>query len=64
MNTATTVCAPSRLSWTGIDWPRVQRQVKKLQARIVKATQEGRYGKVKALQWTADPLVQRKKLLL
>jgi RNA-directed DNA polymerase len=51
MNTAKTVCAPSGLSWTGIDWPRVQRQVKKLQARIVKATQEGRYGKVKALQW-------------
>ena len=46
-----TVCAPSGLSWTGIDWSRVQRQVKKLQARIVKATQEGRYGKVKALQW-------------
>ena len=51
MNTAKTVCAPSVLSWTGIDWSRVQRQVKKLQARIVKATQEGRYGKVKALQW-------------
>jgi len=26
-------------------------QVKRLQARIVKATQEGRWGKVKALQW-------------
>ncbi|ARM31934.1 group II intron reverse transcriptase/maturase [Prosthecochloris sp. HL-130-GSB] len=51
MNTATTVCAPSGPSWTGINWSRVQRQVKKLQARIVKATQEGRYGKVKALQW-------------
>lgn len=51
MNTAITVCAPSGQSWTGIDWSRVQRQVKKLQARIVKATQEGRYGKVKALQW-------------
>ena len=51
MNTAKTVCAPSSLSWAGIDWPRLQRQVKKLQARIVKATQDGRYGKVKALQW-------------
>ena len=51
MNTAITVCAPSGHSWTGIDWSRVQRLVKKLQARIVKATQEGRYGKVKALQW-------------
>jgi hypothetical protein len=26
-------------------------QVRRLQARIVKATQEGRWGKVKALQW-------------
>ena len=50
-NTEKTVYAPSGLSWNGIDWSRVQRQVKKLQARIVKATQEGRYGKVKALQW-------------
>lgn len=51
MNMATTVCAPSGLSWQGINWSRVKRQVKRLQARIVKATQEGKYGKVKALQW-------------
>ena len=29
----------------------VERQVRRLQARIVKATREGRWGKVKALQW-------------
>ena len=33
-----------------LDWPQCERQVRRLQARIVKATQEGRWGKVKALQ--------------
>jgi RNA-directed DNA polymerase len=51
MNTANTVCAPSGFTWQGINWYRVIQQVKRLQARIVKATKEGRHGKVKALQW-------------
>jgi RNA-directed DNA polymerase len=48
-----TACAPSHeaLSWHGIDWAKCHRYVKRLQARIVKATEEGRWGKVKALQW-------------
>src|SRR5438105_9923635 len=48
-----TACAPSRaaIPWHGIDWARCHRNVKRLQARIVKATEEGRRGKVKALQW-------------
>ena len=33
-----------------IDWQKVIGNVRRLQARIVKATQEGRWGKVKALQ--------------
>ena len=33
-----------------IDWRRVNQNVRRLQARIVKATQEGRWGRVKALQ--------------
>jgi len=37
--------------WHDIDWRRCQREVRRLQIRIVKATQEGRWGKVKALQW-------------
>ena len=45
------MCAPSELNWQGIKWSPVKRQVKRLQARIVKATQAGDYGKVKALQW-------------
>src|SRR6202008_1748374 len=38
------------LNWSAIDWPTVRSTVRRLQARIVKATQEGRWGKVKALQ--------------
>ena len=36
--------------WHTIDWEQAHREVRRLQARIVKATQEGRWGKVKALQ--------------
>jgi RNA-directed DNA polymerase len=35
--------------WHCIDWKKVQRTVRRLQARIVKAVREGRWGKVKAL---------------
>ncbi len=36
--------------WHGIDWSQVSRTVRRLQARIVKATQAGKWGKVHALQ--------------
>ncbi len=36
--------------WHSINWKTITRNVKRLQARIVKATQEGRWNKVKALQ--------------
>ena len=36
--------------WDQIDWAKCERQAGRLQARIVKATREGRWGKVKALQ--------------
>lgn len=51
MNAAKLACAPSELTWHGIDWADVHCQVRRLQARIVKATQEGRHNKAKALQW-------------
>jgi RNA-directed DNA polymerase len=38
------------VNWDSINWNLVNQNVKRLQARIVKATQEGRWGKVKALQ--------------
>ena len=47
-------CASSHreVDWHSIDWAKCYQTVRRLQARIVKATQEGRYNKVKALQWT------------
>lgn len=46
------VGAPSRPTemWLQADWPRIKDEVKRLQERIAKATKEGRWGKVKALQ--------------
>ena len=38
-------------SWDAIGWQTVQKAVLQLQTRIAKATREGRWGKVKALQW-------------
>jgi RNA-directed DNA polymerase len=39
------------LSWDTIDWRPIEEQVQRLQMRIAKAAREGRWGKVKALQW-------------
>jgi RNA-directed DNA polymerase len=46
-------CASSgeSITWPSIDWADCDRNVRKLQARIVKAVRGGRWGKVKALQW-------------
>jgi RNA-directed DNA polymerase len=38
------------VDWKGINWKKVNRNVKRLQVRIVKAIEAGRWGKVKALQ--------------
>ncbi len=51
MDAATRACAPSGVTWDGINWASVKRHVSGLQARIVKATQSGRHNKAKALQW-------------
>ena len=44
--------APSHaeLVWLRTDWCHIEKNVRRLQVRIAKATQEGRWGKVKALQ--------------
>jgi len=49
---AATACASptTDIAWTQIDWEQCHIYVRKLQARIVKATKEGKWGKVKALQ--------------
>jgi RNA-directed DNA polymerase len=53
MNMERSMCAASNpaAQWEQVDWSRCEHKVRRLQARIVKATQEGRHGKVKALQW-------------
>lgn len=51
MDAATSACAPSGTAWNGISWTDAQRQVRRLQTRIVKWTQAGKHNKVKALQW-------------
>ncbi len=38
------------VNWPAINWHKAHRNVRRLQARIVKACQESRWGKVKALQ--------------
>src|SRR5208282_6727214 len=52
MNMDSSMCASSGDAppWEQLDWPQCERNVRRLQARIVKATQAGRWGKVKALQ--------------
>jgi RNA-directed DNA polymerase len=45
--TRTDAGAPSR---SEVDWKRIRQEVRRLQVRIAKATQEGRWGKVKVLQ--------------
>lgn len=53
MNVARAMCAPSNVlvAWHSINWRTCHKHVRRLQARIVKATLEGRWNKVKALQW-------------
>ncbi|MCI0563929.1 MAG: reverse transcriptase domain-containing protein [Nitrososphaera sp.] len=51
--TTTSLTGASSLTgegWHDINWRKAHQNVRRLQARIVKATQEGRWGKVKALQ--------------
>ena len=52
MNVDSSMCASSGkvAHWDQVDWPKCERQVRRLQARIVKATRESRWGKVKTLQ--------------
>src|SRR3974377_1375673 len=52
MTTAKAVGAVSReaAEWYAIDWATTNRKVPRLQVRILQATKEGRWGKVRALQ--------------
>ena len=59
-----TACAPSRetVAWHSIDWATCHQNVRRLQARIVKATEEGRWNRVKALQWLLTHSLSGKQL--
>lgn len=52
MTAAISAGAPSHpdMMWLQADWLRIKEEVKRLQARIAKATMEGRWGKVTVLQ--------------
>ena len=52
MTTAQAVDAVSReaAEWYAIDWQAINRNVRRLQVRIVQATKESRWGRVRALQ--------------
>lgn len=50
VSTCASLNIPS-FTWESIDWSLCRLYVSKLQARIVKAQKENRYGKVQALQW-------------
>jgi hypothetical protein len=47
------------VDWHAVDWRSVNVNVRRLQARIVKATQGKRWGRVKAAATPPDPLVFR-----
>ena len=51
-NQETVACATSHaeIGWHAIDWHKANQNVRRLQARIVKATQAGKWGRVQALQ--------------
>jgi len=53
MNVEVSTCALSRSAtdWDSIQWKTVGKRVKRLQMRIAKAVQEGRFHKAKSLQW-------------
>jgi len=51
MSAAARARAPSGVAWERLDWSLIQRHVRGLQTRIVKARQAGRHNKAKALQW-------------
>lgn len=66
MSAATSAGAGSHepTAWQAIGWLIVHREVRRLQARIVKATQEGKRSKVKALQPLLTHLFSAKALAI
>jgi RNA-directed DNA polymerase len=51
MNLVVGATSDEEMDWHSFDWAKIHQIVKRLQMRIAKATREGKYGRVKALQW-------------
>ena len=51
MNLVVGATSNEEVDWHSFDWAKIHQIVKRLQTRIAKATREGKYGRVKALQW-------------
>lgn len=51
MNAFACASTDNRIQWSTTVWDKCKEVVRKLQVRIVKAQQAGKYGRVKALQW-------------
>ena len=51
MNLVVGATSNEEVDWHSFDWVKIHQIVKRLQTRIAKATREGKYGRVKALQW-------------
>lgn len=49
--TMTGAASGGEVAWHDIDWAKAHQTARRLQMRIAKAAREGRWGKVKALQW-------------
>lgn len=47
----TGAASSGEVDWHGIDWAKAHQTTRRLQVRIAKAVREGRWGKVKSLQW-------------
>ncbi len=51
MNAEIACASPGQKAWQSINFDQCAQKVRRLQARIVKASREGKHGRVKALQW-------------
>jgi RNA-directed DNA polymerase len=51
MTTKVGAASGRKVDWRNIDWAKAHETVRRLQVRIAEATRQGRWNKVKALQW-------------
>jgi RNA-directed DNA polymerase len=51
MTTKVGAASDRKVDWHNIDWTKAHQTVRRLQVRMAEATRQGRWNKVKALQW-------------